>query len=198
MIVYFLEAAHAMYASIDKAHVFVRSIVILRFSDFSFPPWQGEKNPICKACHDEDSNVTDHFDNRRLSKRSVTSDFFFPARRPVTSLPPGRPRVTTLTTATGRHYRLRLSLLTTFIAELGYVPQTYSTRRVGRDSDYGAVTPAAVSAVARRRAQRAFTRLPRKTRTGFLRTVIVNSRGADRAEARLTSADNRFCHLRWR
>jgi len=39
----------------------------------------------------------------------------------------------------------------------------HSTRRVGRDSDYEAVTPAAVSAVARRRAQRAFTRLPRKT-----------------------------------
>lgn len=39
------------------------------------------------------------------------------------SLLPGRPRVTTLTTATGRHYWLRLSLLTTFIAELGYVLQ---------------------------------------------------------------------------
>lgn len=57
-----------------------------------------------------------------LSKRSVTSDFF----PDVPSLPfplRVRPRVTTLTTATGRHYRLRLSLLTTFIAELGYVPQ---------------------------------------------------------------------------
>lgn len=106
-------------APLDKTQVFARS-ALHHFLTFHFLTGT-EKNPICKARHDEDSNVTDHFDNRRLSKRSVTSDFFFP-RRAVTSLPPpDRPRVTTLTTATGRHYRLRLSLLTTFIAEDTYL-----------------------------------------------------------------------------
>lgn len=49
--------------------------------------------------HSADSNVTDHFENRRLSKRSVTSEFFSAARRTARLLRPARPRVTTLTAA---------------------------------------------------------------------------------------------------
>lgn len=174
----------------DKAHVFVYSMNHHRSMIFwLFISSLGEKNPICKACHDEDSNVTDHFDNRRLLKRSVTSDFFSEPSLLFSRVghawrhySPPRPGVIT-------------GLGSLFLRHLLPSSDTYlrSIRPVGRDSDYEAVTPAVVSVVARRRAQRAFTRLPQKTWMDS--QVIVNNRGA---EAHLTSADNRFCHLRWR
>lgn len=77
-----------------------------------------EKNTICKSLQDEDSSVTDHFENRRLSKRSVTSKFFLYSES--TSLFLGRPRVTTLAIMIRHHYWLRLFLVI-FISKLRYI-----------------------------------------------------------------------------